>query len=100
MLTHFGHLILGRVALLEGNVEEAKFRLIAAGTIQGSPQLDSFGPDMSLAAELLEKGEKDVVLRYFELCAVFWELGKDNLVDWTALVTGDRMPDFSTNLRF
>ena len=98
--THFGHLILGRVALLEGNVEEAKFRLIAAGTIQGSPQLDSFGPDMSLAAKLLEKGEKDVVLRYFELCAEFWELGKDDLADWTVLVTGDRMPDFSTNLRF
>lgn len=98
--THFGHLVLGRVALAEGNVEEAKFRLIAAATIQGSPQLNSFGPDMSLAAKLLEAGEKDVVLKYFELCAMFWESGKDELADWTALVTFDRMPDFSMNLEF
>lgn len=98
--THFGHLVLGRVALVEGNVEEAKFRLIAAATIQGSPQLNSFGPDMSLAAKLLEAGEKDVVLKYFELCAMFWESGKDELADWTALVTFDRMPDFSMNLEF
>ena len=98
--THFGHLVLGRVALAEGNVEEAKFRLIAAATIHGSPQLNSFGPDMSLAAKLLEAGEKDVVLKYFELCAMFWESGKDELADWTALVTFDRMPDFSMNLEF
>ena len=98
--THFGHLVLGRIAIVEGNLEEAKFRLIAAATIQGSPQLDSFGPDMSLAAKLLEAGEKDVVLKYFELCAVFWETGKDELADWAALVTFDRMPDFSMNLEF
>lgn len=98
--THFGHLVLGRIALVEGNVEEAKFRLIAAATIQGSPQLDSFGPDMSLAAALLEAGEKDAVLKYFELCAVFWETGKDKLADWTALVTFNRMPDFSMNQEF
>ena len=28
--THYGHLTLGRIALAEGNVEEAKYRLIAA----------------------------------------------------------------------
>ena len=98
--THYGHLTLGRIALAEGNVEEAKYRLIAAAMIQGSPQLNSFGPDMTLAEELLETGEKDVVLKYFELCEVFWELGKDELADWTALVKFDRKPDFSMNRDF
>ena len=64
--THWGHLTLGRIAFAEGNIEEAKHRLIAAAMIQGSPQLNSFGPDMTLAEELLEAGEKDVVLKYFE----------------------------------
>ncbi len=98
--THWGHLTLGRIALAEGNIEEAKYRLIAAAMIQGSPQLNSFGPDMTLAEELLEAGEKEVVLRYFELCAGFWESGKDDLADWTALVKFDRKPDFSMNLDF
>lgn len=98
--THWGHLTLGRIAFAEGNIEEAKYRLIAAAMIQGSPQLNSFGPDMTLAEELLEACQKDVVLKYFELCAVFWESGQDDLADWTALVKFDRKPDFSRNLKF
>lgn len=27
---------------------------------------------MALAKELLERGEKDIVLEYFALCAEFW----------------------------
>ena len=74
--------------------------MIAAATIEGSAQLNSFCPDMSLAAELLEAGEKDTVLKCFELCAEFWELGQDELADWTAIVTFDRTPDFSMNRDF
>ena len=81
--TRFVHLTLGRIALADGNVKDAKYRLIAASTIQGSPQLDSFGPDMTLAEELLKAGEKEVVLKYFELCAAFWELGKDERMNRT-----------------
>ena len=46
---HHGHITLGKIALAEENIEEAKFRLIAAATTTGSPQLGSFGPDMTLA---------------------------------------------------
>ena len=52
---HQGHLILGRLALMDGNVQQAKEELIAAGNTPGSPQLNSFGPNMTLAKELLEK---------------------------------------------
>ncbi len=98
--THHGNVILGRIALAEGNIEEARYRLVAAATTHGSPQLDSFGPDMTLAKELLDAGEKEVVLNYFELCSGFWEMGQEELADWTALVKAGRMPDFEGSLEF
>ena len=96
---HKGNSVLGRIALREGNVEAARRHLLASAT-EGSPQLDSFGPDMDLAKELLEKGERDAVLAYFDLCEKFWELGKERLADWRALVKDGRVPDFEHNLNY
>ena len=97
---HYGNLPLGRLALLEGDIEEAKLRLIAAGRTSGSPQLNSFGPDMTLASELLELGESEVVLGYFSLCSEFWRMDRGRLKTWTALVEGGATPDFRQSLRF
>ncbi len=72
---HTSNLVLGRVALASGDTDAAKARLLDAGKTPGSPQLDSFGPNMELARELLQKGEKDVVLQYFSLCGKFWKMG-------------------------
>lgn len=91
---HHANIILGRIALRADDVEEAKKRLIEAGKTPGSPQLDSFGPTMTLAVELLHKGEKDVVLEYFELCTNFWKMGLDRLDKWSVLVRGGRIPNF------
>src|SRR5215510_2304765 len=74
---HVGNLVLGEIALDSGDINEAKRYLLLAGDTPGSPQLDSFGPNMLLAKELLEKGERDVVLKYFEKCGQFWELQGD-----------------------
>ena len=93
---HHGNLILGRIALLEDDVESAKRHLLEAGKVSGSPQLGSFGPNMRLAADLLGRGQRDVVLEYFRLCANFWP--RDELKDWAALVEGGRTPDFGANL--
>lgn len=95
---HHGNIILGRIALTLDDLEEAKKRLIKAGKTPGSPQLNSFGPNMALAKELLEKGEKDVVLQYFELCSGFWKLRKDRLDEWTVAVKDGKMPNFGANL--
>ena len=67
-----GNQILGLAALKKGDVPAAKKYLIAAGKTRGSPQLDSFGPEMSLAQALLEKGETESVLEFLDLVAKFW----------------------------
>ena len=91
---HHGHLILGRVALREGDTDAAKRHLFAAGRTPGSPQLDSFGPNMILAKELLAAGETEAVLKYLQLCGAFWTMGEPRLRRLAALVRDGRIPDF------
>ncbi len=93
---HKGNLVLGRVALKSGDTKTAVSYLLASGKTPGSPELDSFGPNMSLAKELLEKGQRQAVLEYFALCATFWREGE--LALWTKQVERGKMPDFSANL--
>ena len=97
---HHGHLVLGRIALREGNIEEAKSRLLTAGNTPGSPQLNSFGPNMTLAKTFLEIGERDVVLEYFELCSKFWKMHRGRLQEWGVLTEAGRIPDFGANLSY
>ena len=95
---HHGNLILGRVALREGDVSQAKSRLLEAGRTSGSPSLDSFGPNMALAKELLETGEKEVILEYFELCKKFWN--RQTLDKWADEIKNEKVPDFGANLDY
>jgi hypothetical protein len=94
---HDGHLVLGRIALKKGDITEANRQLILAGKTPGSPQLNSFGPDMVLARDLLQHNGSDVVLEYFELCGRFWTLGRERLTAWTEVVRQGRVPDFGVN---
>ena len=66
------HSLLGRVALREGKLDEAKKHLLAAGHTPGSPQLNSYGPSFIFARELAEKGERDTVIAFLDLVARFW----------------------------
>lgn len=97
---HHGNLILGRIALKLDNIEKAKEYLISSGKTPGSPQLNSFGPNMSLAKDLLEKGESKVVLQYLDLCRIFWE-GHGAILDkWESEIQNGKMPDFGANLSY
>jgi hypothetical protein len=97
-LVHHGHLVLGRIALRDGDTKAAQEHLLAAGKTQGSPQLNSFGPNMTLAKELLEKGERQAVLEYFKLCGNFWK--NSDLEAWTQEVQAGKVPDFGANLDY
>jgi hypothetical protein len=67
---HDGHVVLGQVALAFGDVDTAKSELLAAGRTPGSPQLNSFGPNMRLASDLLDAGEGDVVVQNLSCVAL------------------------------
>ncbi|PQO40932.1 hypothetical protein [Blastopirellula marina] len=98
--TFYGHFVLGMCALNCNEIEQAKQHLLASATIQGSATLSSFGPNMSLAKGLLERGEHDVVLQFFDLCQAFWEMHDDRLHQWAEVVRQGNMPDFGPNLHY
>lgn len=98
--THVGNLVLGRIALAGGDIGKAKEYLLAAGRVPGSPTLKSFGPDMRLAKELIEKGAREVAIEYFDLCAKFWENQGGKLEQWKEVVRQGDMPNFGPNLGY
>ncbi len=91
---HTGNCILGRIALKEGDTAKAKDFLLAAGKCGGSPQLNSFGPDMTLANELLQKGERDTVIQYLELCGAFWK--KEITDKWIKEIQSGQTPNLNS----
>lgn len=95
---HDGHMVLGRVALQRGDVDAATRELLAAGGTPGSPNLNSFGPNMSLARDLLLKKQVGAVLEYFQLCARFWKMENGRLTRWAELAKAGAIPDFGPNL--
>jgi hypothetical protein len=99
-LIHKGNLVLGRIAVREGRIADALIFLERSGGTPGSPQLNSFGPNMSLAKDLLEAGETRAVLAYFEQCRAFWKMGGSQLDKWAADVRDGKIPNFGANLRY
>ena len=97
---HKGNIVLGRIALKNGDIKQAKEYLHRAGNTPGSPQLNSFGPNMTLAKELLEKSEVDVVRKYFQQCKIFWEMDNDKLEFWTFQIDKGKTPQFGANLLY
>lgn len=53
---------------------------------------------MALAAELLEQGDKSVVLQYLDLVGSFWRDPK--LQEWRAQVKAGSTPNFGANLYY
>ena len=97
---HKGHIAIGRVELRNNNLSGAAEELIEAGKTPGSPQLDSFGPNMILAKELLEKGDRESVIKYLDLCEKFWKMHGGLLKKWKEVIRAGRIPDFGANLLY
>jgi hypothetical protein len=93
---HHGNLVLGQVALREGDLATAERHLLQAGKTACSPQLNSFGPNMGLALELLKRGRKNAVVEYLNLCAVFWK--RETTEAWIRQIDAGEIPDFGANL--
>jgi tetratricopeptide (TPR) repeat protein len=97
-LVHKGNLVLGRIAVREKRLDDAERHLRASADTSGSPVLKSFGPNMSLAKDLLEAGRSAAVLEYFDACGKFWTLDFFRLRRWTSTVRAGHVPDFGPNL--
>jgi TonB family protein len=97
---HDGNMVLGLVELKQGSTASAVQYLLAAGKTTGSPQLGSFGPNMTLAKALIDAGQGTAVLEYFDECRAFWKMGSKRLDDWSAMVRGGGKPNFGANLLY
>ncbi|MBN9414956.1 hypothetical protein ABS71_19395 [bacterium SCN 62-11] len=97
---HQAHLALGRLALKQDQLAEAETRLLKAAQVPTSPQLGSFGPNMLLAQELLERGSTQPVLDYLEECKTFWASGTAELEEWIEEIKDGRKPEFGANLSY
>src|SRR5260370_36678292 len=84
MVGEYGKRACGRVGVKRGNVQEAVSFLLLAGKTPGSPQLDDYGPDMTLADELLQRGATEVVLQNFRESDHFWRGSRNYQLDRSA----------------
>ena len=79
---HQSRIILGKLALQDGDIASAKRFLLAAASVPLSDALNQRTPDLTLAQSLLDKGEKDAVLDYLRQCKKIWPDGGDKLDYW------------------
>lgn len=98
---HKAHSALGRVAIKRGDVAEGERQLGLAATSKGSPQMDTFGPNMSLPRDLLairKASAKAAVLAYFDRPPTFWWMDNGAIRVWRSDVENDRLPNFGAHL--
>ena len=89
-MLHEYHTLMGRHMVREGNLEEAKQHLMLSIDLSPSAVMQSFGPNMSLALDLLLQGEKVTVLAYLNGCARFWE--KEPIEIWKTKINDNKVP--------
>jgi hypothetical protein len=94
-----GNLVLGRLALARGDVEAAENYLLLSGQIKdGQPVF--WGPNMTLARELLKRHRPEAVLKFLEECSHFWQNADPRIQRWAATIRSGKIPDFGGNLVF
>jgi hypothetical protein len=92
---HEGHRVLGHLDLKAGDVEAAKKHPLEAGKTPGSPQLDSFGPELTLASDLLARGEREAVVEYLRQISRFWKGREEALEEWIILIQAGKTPELN-----
>jgi hypothetical protein len=86
---------LGLWAIAANDIPSAKKFLLAASQSPGSPQLDTFGPDFSLADALLKLGAANEVLDYLRGIKQFWEMDYGVIQIWIAQIESGKRPVLS-----
>jgi Thioredoxin len=68
---HMAHSVLGRVALAQGKLEEAKSQLLLSAELRIPPGFTS-SPYMGLAQELADAGARSTVIEFLERWRAYW----------------------------
>jgi len=89
---HDGNIILGHVALKEGDIAKAKEQLLIAGGALKLTNTEYALPEMSLAQELLEKNEKDIVIEYLQICAKYSKAYSAEFKKWEQMIKQGKKP--------
>ena len=92
---HDANIALGIVELRKGKLSNSANYLVAAGESTGSPQLNSFGPDLTLANVLLKKGQRAPVSKYLRGVSNFWEMDEGRLEAWLEAIDAGKTPKLS-----
>lgn len=71
--------ILGRIAAAKGDPIEAKARLIASITMPDSIKNAVFQPNMTLAQDVYDAGDKDAVLQFLEASRAVWKFDRGRI---------------------
>ena len=91
--------VLGRLALLDGNIRLAEQLLLASGKADGlgDAALTSYGPNLSLALEILRHGDQQsrtAVLQFLDEIKMFWKIDPAQYERWSADIVSGGNPDF------
>jgi hypothetical protein len=89
-MLHEYHTLMGRHLVREGNLEEAKQQLMLSIDLSPDSAMRSFGPNTSLALDLLLKGENTSVLTFLDGCARFWK--EEPIQIWKSKINANKMP--------
>lgn len=92
---HWGHTVMGQIAIKSGNVKEAEEHLKLSAEVPSDCRLSSYGPSFSLAEQLANLGQWEPVKDYLKSCRSFWE---DKRLDkWHDQLSNKELPDFLEN---
>lgn len=76
---YVGQTVLGRLALARGNEADAKERLLASVRPPASFRNPTIQPNVLLAQEILDSGDRDTVLAYLEALRPLWTFDQGRL---------------------
>jgi hypothetical protein len=97
-VTYYQNWVFGMFAFDNGDLEKAKLFLNMAASTVGSPQLNSFGPNMKLARNLLMSGESETFLKFLDEIEIFWRHGKPWLEVWRNRVAQGLIPNCTMHM--
>jgi len=91
---YWANIVLGKIYLAKGDLDQSCTYLIRASETCGSPQLDTFGPEFELCESLANQGRIDASITYLSNCSKFWKSSSGQLRKWQKQLTNGIVPGF------